>query len=393
MMKMADRTERMESSIIREILKLIGEPGMISLAGGLPSPEAFPVELVNELSYEAFRRWGSAPLQYAASEGFGPLREAVSVYLREQNPAAEAGRILAINGSQQILDLVAKLLLNPGDQVALESPTYLGALQAFNPYQPRYAEMESDEEGLIPESLEEVLNRDKPKFVYLVPTFQNPTGKTLGNRRREVLAAIIRRYDIPVIEDDPYGAIRYRGEAPIPLAALAPEQVLYTGTFSKTFAPGLRLGYVLAPQEIFPWLVKAKQSSDLHTGTYVQALAALYLEQGHMARQIEAIIELYRPRQEAMLNALARSFPASFRFTRPDGGMFVWAEGPEGFDSLEAYHEAVKSKVAFVPGRFFYARSGAGAGTLRMNFTNSSVEQIETAVERLGLLFHKILQT
>lgn len=383
----AERTERMESSIIREILKVVGQPGMISLAGGLPSPDAFPVELVRELGAKVLDTWGSVPLQYAASEGFAPLREAISDYLKPKLPYTDAEQILVINGSQQVLDLVAKLMINPGDKIAVEAPTYLGAIQAFNPYQPEYAEMESDAEGLVPESLEEVIKREHPKFVYLVPTFQNPTGKTIGKERRRKIAEIVRKYDILVIEDDPYGAIRYRGEEQPTIASMAPDQVIYSGTFSKTFAPGLRLGYVSAPERIFRWLVKAKQSTDLHTSTYSQALAALYLREGHMSRQIPKIIELYRPKQEAMLEALKAYFPKSFFFTQPEGGMFVWAEGPEGFDSLACYEKAIEKKVAYVPGRFFYTREGDGLGTMRLNFTNSSVEQIHTALKVLGELF------
>jgi 2-aminoadipate transaminase len=380
----------MESSIIREILKVVGQPGMISLAGGLPSPEAFPVELIRKLSDEVLTTWGVSALQYAASEGFPPLREALSDYLAGLGIACGPDRILVTSGSQQVLDIIGKIFIAPGDKIAVEAPTYLGALQAFNPYEPAYVEIATDEEGVIPESLEEVALRDKPKFIYLVPTFQNPTGKTIGRKRREQIAEIAIRNNLLIIEDDPYGAIRFRGEAQPTIASMAPDNVLYAGTFSKTFAPGLRLGFVTAPEELFRWLVKAKQSVDLHTSTFNQALAALYLGQGHMAQQLPRIIELYRPKQEAMLEAMKEYFPASFSYTRPEGGMFVWAEGPEGFDSLSVYDKAIERKVAYVPGRFFYTEDGAGSGTMRLNFTNSSSDQIRSAIATLGEIFSEV---
>lgn len=388
----AERTRGMESSIIREILKMVGQPGMISLAGGLPSPDAFPVDLVKELGDAVLAKWGGSVLQYAASEGFPPLKEALADYLGSMGIPCNSDRVVVTSGSQQVLDLMGKLFIMPGDKIAVEAPTYLGAIQAFNPYQPAYVEMATDEEGVIPESLEEVAKRHQPKFIYLVPTFQNPTGKTIGRKRREQIAEIARRENLLIIEDDPYGAIRFRGEVQPPIASMAPEQVLYAGTFSKTFAPGLRLGFTTAPEGVLRWLVKAKQSVDLHTSTYTQALAALYLGEGHMERQIPRIIELYRPKQEAMLDAMKRHFPASFFYTRPEGGMFVWAEGPEGFDSLKVYDRAIGEKVAYVPGRFFYTREGDGAGTMRLNFTNSTAEQIEKAISILGRIFSESVQ-
>ncbi|ADK82997.1 aminotransferase-like domain-containing protein [Sediminispirochaeta smaragdinae] len=385
----AERTECMESSILREILKVTAQPGMISLAGGLPSPDAFPVELVKELCDKALTTWKDSILQYGTSEGFAPLLEALSDYLKNDRhiKSAETDRILVTNGSQQILDVVAKLFIMPGDKIAVESPTYLGALQAFNPYQPVYVDIATDEEGVIPESLEEVAVKEKPKFFYLVPTFQNPTGKSIGLERRKAIADIAIKHNLLIVEDDPYGAIRYRGEPLPPIASLASDNILYSGTFSKTFAPGLRLGFVTAPKDLISWMVKAKQSIDLHTSTFVQALAALYLGEGHMKRQIPKICELYRPKQEAMLVALKKHFPSSFFFTEPEGGMFVWAEGPEGFDSLAVYEKAIERKVAYVPGRFFYTRKEDGAGTMRLNFTNSTVEQINSAIATLGELF------
>ncbi len=384
------RTKRMESSIIREILKVVGQPGMISLAGGLPSPDAFPVELIRKLSDEVLTTWGVSALQYAASEGFPPLREALSDYLAGLGIACGPDRILVTSGSQQVLDIIGKIFVSPGDKIAVEAPTYLGALQAFNPYEPAYVEIATDEEGVIPESLEEVALREQPKFIYLVPTFQNPTGKTIGRKRREQIAEIAIRNNLLIIEDDPYGAIRFRGEPQPTIASMAPDNVLYAGTFSKTFAPGLRLGFVTAPEELFRWLVKAKQSVDLHTSTFNQALAALYLGQGHMAQQLPRIIELYRPKQEAMLEAMKEHFPSSFSYTRPEGGMFVWAEGPEGFDSLSVYDKAIQRKVAYVPGRFFYTVDGEGSGTMRLNFTNSSSDQIRSAIATLGEIFTEV---
>jgi len=377
---LATRTRFMEASVIREILKVASSPGMISLAGGLPAAESFPIEIMEELMGSVLGKYGGKALQYDASEGWGPLREALVDHLGTRGVATTADGTLILTGSQSVLDGIGKILISPGDVVAVEAPTYLGALQAFNPYEPSYAEIATDDDGLIPESLEAVLTANRVKFVYLVPTFQNPTGRTLPLERRKQVADILKRHDALLVEDDPYSDLRYSGERVPPIKSLAPDNVVYSTTLSKTFAPGLRLGICVAPPVIQRWLVTARQGVDLHTNTLAQALAAEYLTGGYLERQLPKIIELYAPRQQAMLDSLARHMPEDFKWSRPEGGMFVWIEGPKGFDAVELQRRVLERGVAFVPGRYFYVNEEEGAATLRMNFTAANPETIEYAV-------------
>ena len=377
---LADRTRLMEASAIREILKVASSPGMISLAGGLPAAESFPLEIMEELMGSVLGKYGGKALQYDASEGWGPLREALVGHLGTRSVFTTSDGILIMSGSQSLLDGIGKILISPGDYVAVEAPTYLGALQAFNPYEPRYLEIETDDDGLIPESLERVLTQQRVKFVYLVPTFQNPTGRTLPLGRRRKVAEILKRNNALLLEDDPYSDLRYSGERVPPIKSLAPDNVVYSTTLSKTFAPGLRLGVCVAPEVIQRWLVTARQGVDLHTNTLAQALAAEYLTGGYLERQLPKIIELYAPRQLAMLDSLARHMPEDFKWSRPEGGMFVWVEGPKGFDAIELQRRVIERGVAFVPGRYFYVNEEMGAATLRMNFTAADPETIERAV-------------
>lgn len=377
---LADRTRLMEASVIREILKVASSPGMISLAGGLPAAESFPLEIMEELMGSVLGKYGSKALQYDASEGWGPLREALVPHLADRGVTTTADGVLIMSGSQSLLDGMGKIIISPGDYVAVEAPTYLGALQAFNPYEPHYLEIETDDEGLIPESLERVISAQRVKLVYLVPTFQNPTGRTLPLARRKQVADILKRHDTLLLEDDPYSDLRYTGQRVPPIKSLAPDNVVYSTTLSKTFAPGLRIGVCVAPAFIQRWLVTARQGVDLHTNTLAQALAAEYLTGGYLDRQLPKIIELYAPRQQAMLDALERHMPEDFKWSRPEGGMFVWVEGPKGFDAVELQRRVLEHGVAFVPGRYFYVNEEEGAATLRMNFTAADPETIEHAV-------------
>jgi 2-aminoadipate transaminase len=381
---LAPRTARMDVSAIREILKVVAQPGMVSLAGGIPAPDSFPLDLLDELTGMVLRKYGPRAFQYDATEGFGPLREALVEHLAAKSVPATTGEILIATGSQGVLDALGKILIGPGDLVAVEAPTYLGALQAFNPYEPRYTQVATDDDGLIPAALDETLARQPVKLIYLAPTFQNPTGRTLPLARRRQVAEIIRRRGVLVVEDDPYSDLRYQGEPAPPLKSLAPEHVVYAGTLSKTFAPGLRVGYCVAPPPLLRWLVIAKQGVDLHTSTYTQALAAEYLAGGFLRRHLPTILQLYAPRQAAMLAALERYFPPTFIWSRPEGGMFIWVEGPAGFDAEAAYWRAIERKTAFVPGRFFFAQPGDGLATLRLNFTMVDEATIDRAVRVLG---------
>jgi len=381
---LADRTARMGVNVIREILKVVAQPGMVSLAGGIPAPESFPIEIIRELTEIVIDKYASGAFQYGPTEGFWPLREALADYLKNREINAGAGDILIASGSQGVLDAIGKILISKGDRVAVEAPTYLGALQAFTPYEPEYVRMDTDDDGLIPASLEAVLASGEIKFIYLVPTFQNPTGRTIPLERRREIAAIITRYNALLVEDDPYGKLRYRGRDIAAIKSLAPDNVVYISTLSKVFAPGLRIGFCLAPGQIRKWLVIVKQGIDLHTSTFNQALAAEYIAGGYLERHLPKIIDLYRPKQEAMLSALDTCFPEGFKWSRPEGGMFLWVEGPQGFDMEELYWKAVKRNVAFVPGKYFYTSQNEGIETMRLNYTMADAETIHHSIRILS---------
>ena len=381
---LAHRTRHMSRSAIREILKVASQPGMISLAGGIPAPASFPLDLIGDLSRQVIDTYADRAFQYDLTEGFMPLRQALAAHLTGRDIHVSGETILITSGSQGVLDAIGKILVSPGDGVGLESPTYLGALQAFSPYEPSYAAIACDNDGVIPEALEQVLAKGRVKFIYLVPTFQNPSGRTLPLDRRRAIAALIERYDALLIEDDPYSDLRYEGHTLPPLKSLAPDHVVYVGTLSKVFAPGLRIGYCVAPEPIRNWLVLVKQGVDLHTSTFNQALAAEYLAGGHLQRHLPHILDLYRPRQQAMLTALDRHLPDGFEWSHPEGGMFVWVEGPRGFDMGNVYRTAVQRQVAFVPGHFFFPEAGQGRNTMRLNFTMPGADEIDRAIQIVG---------
>lgn len=388
---LAQRTGRMEASAIREILKVVSRPGMLSLAGGIPAPESFPLEIIKELTSRVIEKHSSSAFQYDLSEGFSPLREALTRYLRAKGIPASGDEIFIASGSQGVLDALGKILVSRGDAVAVEAPTYLGAIQAFNAYEPVYERLDTDDDGMVPESLERVLESGRIKFIYLVPTFQNPTGRTIPLMRRERIAGIIQKHNALLIEDDPYSALRYRGEDIPPIKTLAPENVVYVSTLSKVFAPGLRVGFFVAPQLIREWLVLAKQGVDLHTSTFNQALAAEYLLGGYLDAHLPKIIDMYRPKQEAMFHALEKYFPDGFKWSKPEGGMFIWAQGPKGIDMEKIYWKSIERNVAFVPGKFFFTRKGEGIETMRLNYTMADEEGIHTAVRTLSEVINREL--
>ncbi|MFC1821272.1 PLP-dependent aminotransferase family protein [Thermodesulfobacteriota bacterium] len=388
---LSKRTKKMGVNRIREILKVLSQPGMVSLAGGIPSPESFPMETIKLLTARVMNRYGSKVFQYDVTEGFYPLREALSNYVRKKGIHASAEEILISSGSQGVLDTLGKILISRGDRIALEEPTYLGALQAFAPYEPKYARIKNDENGPIPGSIEKLLHSKRIKFIYLVPTFQNPTGRSIPLDRRMEIARIIKGANALLVEDDPYSDLRYRGNALQTIKSLAPENVVHVGTLSKIFAPGLRVGFCVAPGKIHQWMVLAKQGVDLHTATLSQALAAEYLAGGHLEAHLPKILDLYGPKAEAMLNALDRFFPESFKWSRPEGGMFIWAEGPQGLDTEKIYREAIKENTAFVPGRFFYMNKRGGKEAMRLNFTMASEKEIEQAVKTLSMVIRREL--
>ncbi len=377
---LADRTELMKANAIREILKVVSKPGMVSLAGGIPSEASFPMDIIREITDKVITKYGSNAFQYGLTEGFVPLREQLVGLLAKRGIKVDMDGVNVTTGSQGVLDGVAKLMITKGDKIALEAPTYLGAISAFNPYEPEYVRMDMDDEGLVPESLEETLKTHEIKFIYLVPTFQNPTGRTLTMERRIRIAEIIQEYNALLVEDDPYSALRYKGE-PVPaIKTLAPDNVIYISTVSKVFAPGLRLGFYAAPKFLSQWLVLGK----LHTSTFDQALAAEYLEGNYLDDHLPRIIDLYKPKQEAMFKAIHAKMPEGFTCSPSDGGMFFWVTGPKGFDMIDLYYKCIKTNVAFVPGKFFYTDESEGIETMRLNYTMADEKTIDMAIGKIA---------
>ena len=381
---LASRTKNIRASAIRELFKIAQRPGMVSLGGGYPAPESFPVQMIGDLTERVLKKYGTSSLQYDLTEGFVPLRKTLAEFLKTRMIDTDEDHILITSGSQGLLDGIGKIFISPGDCIAVEAPTYLGAIQAFNAYEPTYIRMDTDDDGVIPESVEQVIQSHPLKFVYLVPTFQNPTGRTIPLERREKIARIIKAHDALLIEDDPYSELRYRGDPVPPIQTLAPDHVVYASTFSKILAPGFRIGFCVAPDVVKKWIILTKQGVDLHSSTFTQALAAEYISEGYMAKQLPSIIEMYRPKQEAMLKALDAYFPDTFRWSKPDGGMFIWVEGPEALDMEGIYYKAVEKNVTFVPGKHFFTKDGEGIETMRLNFTNTRLESIDTAVYNLS---------
>jgi 2-aminoadipate transaminase len=393
--RFAHRTERMTSSVIRELLKLLEDPEIISFAGGLPAPEVFPLERIEEATRRVLREQGAQALQYGPTEGYRPLRDLLVRHMGRYGIKVGAENVLITTGSQQGLDLIGKLLLNPADRVAVEDPTYMGAIQAFTSYQARYLTVPLDEEGMRTDLLEEAL-RAAPKFVYVLPNFQNPAGVTLSLERRRRLVEMAAHYGTPIVEDDPYGQLRYEGDHLPSLVKLDAElhgcangersfrgAVIYLGTLSKTLAPGLRIGWVVAPAEVAGRLVQMKQGADLHSSTFAQVIAYEVARGGFLDGHVRTIREVYGARRGAMLASLQRHMPAGVRWTRPQGGLFLWVTLPGGMDAAEILPRALAAKVAFVPGGAFHARGG-GANTFRLNFSYSPPEVIEEGIRRLG---------
>ena len=378
---LARRAHKMNPSVIREILKVTEKPGIISFAGGLPSPKTFPVDAFAQGCDKVLREDGRAALQYAASEGLPALREQVAAMLPW---SVDPAQVLITSGSQQGLDLAAKVLLDPGSRVLVETPTYLGALQAFSPMEPEVVGVPGDDEGPDPAALRKAAQAGDVRFLYVLPNFQNPTGRTMSEQRRAELMAVAQQVGLPVLEDNPYGDLWFDQPPPAPLTGRAPENCLYLGSFSKVLAPGLRLGYVVAPPALYPKLLQAKQAADLHTPSFNQRVVAEVLKDGFLDRHVPAIRALYREQCQAMLNALEREMAGlGASWNRPQGGMFIWVRLPPGMNALDLLPKAVERGVAFVPGAAFYA-SEPDACTLRLSFVTAPVEQIEAGIKALA---------
>ena len=425
----AQRMQWMSASTIRELLKLTEKPDIISFGGGMPAPEVFPVNEFRAAADRVLSRHGGQALQYSATEGYRPLREWIVAQMARYGIESAPENVLITSGSQQALDLIGKIMINPGDLILTERPSYMGALQAWRAYQAEFVTVPVDNDGLCVDLLEDALCAG-PKFMYILPNFQNPGGVTLSLERRRQLIEIADHYGVPIIEDDPYGELRYEGDHLPPLVVIDAERlsghalsdhalrvpggapyyahehtpgngraymrgnVIYLSTFSKTLAPGLRLAWLVAPVEVVQRCVVAKQGMDLHTATLNQMIAYEILtgEEDFLGKHVRLIRSLYRERRDAMLAAMETYFPEAVHWTYPQGGLFLWVTLPEGLDAAELLKDALAHKVAYVPGAAFHP-DGGGHNTLRLNFSFCDPQRIETGIRRLGEVFAQAIET
>lgn len=396
----AQRTQRMKNSTIRELLKLAENRRVISFAGGLPATESFPVNELEEAMHRICEQVDGTVFQYSSTDGYMPLREMITRHTARYGLHLRPENILITSGSQQGLDLIGRIFINPGDRILVEEPTYLGALQAWSAYGAEFVTVPVDENGMQMDALEAAL-RTGPKFIYALPNFQNPSGVTLSTDRRARLVELANHYGVPIIEDDPYGQLRYEG-AHLPALTVMDEQtrgdcdlcyhgnVIYLSTFSKLLAPGLRVAWMVAAPEVIQKLVLAKQGADLQTATFNQMLVYEIAREGFLDRQINQLVHLYRERRDAMTTAMDEHFPPGIHWTRPQGGLFLWATLPNGIDSSEVLKLALDAGVAFVPGAPFYA-NGGGANTMRLNFSSTPPAQIFEGITRLGQILETVI--
>jgi 2-aminoadipate transaminase len=384
----AERTKRIHGSDIRALLKITSMKDMISLAGGNPAPEAFPIPEFREAYDQVIDHQGKVAFQYGLTEGYGPLREFLAERVQRTGIRCASNNILITAGSQQGLDLIGKVFINPGDKVLVEKPSYSGALQAFDAYQARYVTVPMDEEGMVTWDLDRILRREKVKFIYALPNFQNPTGRTMSLSRRKELIAIATRHRVPIVEDDPYGELRYEGQHLPSLKSMDDgDIVINLGSFSKILAPGLRLAWMVLPTKLFDMVLFAKQPTDLAVSTITQMAVYELCKTGFADRHVEHIRDLYRERRDAMLRSLELYFPSSVRWTRAEGGLFIWADLPRWMNARELLVATVLKKVAFVPGQSFHV-DGSGKNTMRLNFSNVTPDKIDLGVQRIGEVIH-----
>ena len=379
----SERAKGMQASFIREILKVTQQPEITSFAGGLPSPATFPVDIMKAAYDKVLSTNGKVALQYGPTDGYMPLRQWIADSLSQNGAKISPEQVLMVSGSQQALDLIGKVLIDEGSKVLVETPSYLGALQAFSVYRPEFHSVPSDEHGLIPSSLDSIA--EGARLLYALPNFQNPTGRSLSVERRQQLVETCARLNLPLIEDDPYGALSYTGQPSPKMIAMNPEGVIYMGSFSKVLTPGIRLGYVVAPLPMVRRLELAKQAADLHTAQLTQMVVHEVVKDGFLDKHIPTIRELYGNQCKAMLDAMDQHFPKEATWTKPDGGMFIWVELPKHINTMELLDEAIKNKIAFVPGAPFYANEPA-TNTLRLSFVTVAPDRIRAGIEVLGKL-------
>jgi 2-aminoadipate transaminase len=388
----AKRMEFMKASEIREILKITQRPEVISFAGGLPAPELFPIEEMKQVARIVLEESGSQALQYSTTEGFAPLRQHIAQRMNHKfNTCVHSDNILITSGSQQALDFSGKLFLNEGDIVLCESPTYLAAISAFKAYQPRFVEVPTDHDGMIIADLQQILERhNNIKLVYIIPDFQNPTGRTWSVERRQQFIDVMSQYDIPVIEDNPYGELRFEGEIPPSIKSLdRTGNVIFVSTFSKTFCPGLRIGWIAADQTLIEKYVLIKQGADLHTSSISQREISKYIDLYDFDANIVKIVQVYRQRRNAIVDAMQNHFPDDFKFNRPQGGLFTWVELPKHVKAVELLQSCLKQDVAFVPGDSFFPNRIV-ENTFRLNYSNMPEERIIEGIQRLAKVIKQV---
>ncbi len=388
----SDSVGKMKSSEIRELLEVSRRPGVISFGGGLPNPASFPVQDIKEIVNVMLEEEGETALQYGTTPGMEELREEIVSMVKKDGIKADIDNVLITVGSQQALDLLGRVFLNEGDAVFLGSPTYLGGINVFRSYGANMVGVPLDDNGMNMEKLEEKIKESRRKsetikFIYTIPTFQNPAGIVMADDRRKRMVEIAQENEIIIIEDDPYGKLRFDGK-PIKPIKYYDENIVYLGTFSKVLSPGFRLAYVVAPEDVSKKMVLTKQSVDLCTPTFTQSIGYRFIRDGYMDRHIPRIIDMYRRKRDIMLEALDKYFPEGCRWTHPHGGMFLWATLPEHIDTKEMFNDALKEKVAYVHGRAFYV-DGGGSNAMRLNFSNPSDDSITEGIKRLGKVIEK----
>ena len=388
-MQYSDKILKTPSSFIRNILKVTGDADVISFAGGLPNPISFPIDAMQQSITRSIEEHGAKLFQYSTTQGYLPLREYIANKLNAQgNYGYTAEDILITTGSQQALEMIGQVFLNKGDGVVMEEPGYLGAIQAFTLAEPKIYGVPLEEDGLNIEKLEEALQNRNVKFVYTVPNFHNPTGITYSAEKRAAVYEVIKKYDVALIEDDPYGELRFRGES-LPYIGTNLEHSIVLGSFSKTVTPGMRIGYVASKdKEFMMHMETAKQATDLHTNIFSQYVIHDYLMNNAYGEHVDKIIALYRLQCDAMLTAIAKYFPENVKYTQPEGGMFIWVTLEEGVNALQLFEKAMEQKIAFVPGDPFYSNP-QNVNTLRLNYTNSTPDVIEEGIKRLGAILHQ----
>ncbi len=394
-MRFAERTNEIKASEIRELLKLANKKDIISFGGGLPSPDSFPVKKIDKLCKKILKKYGTCPLQYGITEGIVELRETLSKRMKKFGIKCNKKNILITNGTQEAIDLVTKTFINPGDFVALEVPTYLGGICSFRIYQSKFLTVGIDSFGMKTEELEKKLKkmkkeeRNKVKMIYSIPNFHNPAGVTMTYERRKHLIEISEKYDIPIIEDDPYVELRFSGKQIPSIKSLDKSGlVIYMSTLSKTFAPGFRMGWMIAEEELARKINIIKQGTDLCTNIFSQYLSNEYISSGFMDKQIKKIRKNYKKKRDIMLYSLKKHFPEGCRCEKPDGGMFLWVKIPKKIDTEKLFSEAIKNKVAYIHGAAFCV-DGSGHDSMRLNFSNADEDKIEKGIERLGKLIKK----